>query len=86
MLSYIRSLGPSDLLALRDLTWKLAMLLALTRPSNLAKLDLKFRHFTPEGVVFQEISLAKQSRAGKPRAEFFSVALYDTVLCPKATL
>ena len=65
------------------------MLLALTRPSrsaDLAKLDLRFRWFTPEGVAFQEAGLAKQSRAGKPRAEFFFTAFIDYVLYPRATL
>ena len=65
------------------------MLLALIRPSrsaNLAKLDLRFRQFTSEGVVFQEAGLAKQSRTGKPRAEFFFPAFTDSVLCPRATL
>ena len=89
VLDYIRSQGSSDSLPLRDLTWKLAMLLALTRPSrsaDLVKLDLRFRRFTPEGVVFQEAGLAKQSRSGKPRAKFFFPAFTDRVLCPRATL
>ena len=74
VLNYIESLGSSESLSLRDLSWKLAMLLALTRPSrsaDLVKLDLRFRRYSPEGVTFQEAGLAKQSRAGKPRAEFF---------------
>ena len=89
VLDYIKSLGPSDSLTLQDLTWKLAMLLALTRPSrsaDLVKLDLRFRKFSPEGVAFKEAGLAKQSRAGKPRAEFFFPAFTDPVLCPRATL
>ena len=50
------------------------MILALTRSSrsaDLVRLDLQYRRHTPEGVVFQEPGLAKQSRQGKPRAEFF---------------
>jgi hypothetical protein len=84
-----QSLGPSGTLPLKYLAWKLAMLLALTRPSrsaDLAKLDLRFRRITPEGVTFQENGLAKQARAGKPRAEFFFPAFEDPLLCPKETL
>ena len=36
--------------------------------------------------MFQEAGLAKQSRSGKPRAEFFFPAFTDRVLCPRATL
>ena len=89
VLNYIESLGSSESLSLRDLSWKLAMLLALTRPSrsaDLVKLDLRFRRYSPEGVTFQEAGLAKQSRAGKPRAEFFFPAFESRELCPKATL
>ena len=74
IINYIESLGESDSLSLQILTWKLAMILALTRPSrsaDLVMLDLQYRRHTPEGVVFQEAGLAKQSRQGKPRAEFF---------------
>ena len=61
VLDVIVSLGPSENLSLRDLTWKLAMLLALTglsKSAGLAKLDLRFKQITPEGVVFQEMGLA----------------------------
>ena len=71
VLNYIDSLGESDSLSLQVFTWKLAMILALTRPSrsaDLVRLDLQYRRHTPEGVVFQEPGLAKQSRQGKPRA------------------
>ena len=74
VLNYIEAMGPSESLSLQELTWKLAMILALTRPSrsaDLVKLDLRYRRVSPEGVVFQDVGLAKQSRAGKPRAEFF---------------
>ena len=50
------------------------------------KLDLRYRRISPEGVVFQDVGLGKQSRAGKPRAEFFFPAFENTVLCPKKTL
>ena len=50
------------------------MLLALTRLSrsaDLVKLGLQFRRYLPEGVTFQDAGVDKQSRAGRPRAEFF---------------
>ena len=71
---FLVSQDPSESLTLRDLPCKLATLLALTRPSrsaDLAKLDLTFRRITPERVAFQLAGLAKQSKARKPRAEFF---------------
>ena len=40
---------------------------------------------TPEGVVFQDAGLAKQSRVGKPRADFFP-AFENVALCPMAIL
>ena len=86
VMNFLVSQGPSDNLTLRHLSWKLAMLLALirlSRSADLAKLDLRFRRVTPEGVVFQEAGLAKQSRAGKPRAEFFFPAFEDPVCAPR---
>ena len=47
--NYIDSLGESDALSLQSLSWKLAMILALTRPSrsaDLAMLDLRYRRYT----------------------------------------
>ena len=89
VLSYILYLGPSESLPLWDISWKLAMILALTRSSSsadLVKLDLRFRRFSPEGVIFQDAGLAKQSRVGKPRAEFFFPAFENATLCPVMTL
>ena len=62
---YIDSLGPNSEITLSDLTHKLTMLLALTRPSrsaDLANLNLQFRKYSPEGVTFAPTKLAKQSR------------------------
>ena len=59
VLDYLVTLGPSEALAL---AWK------LTRPSrsaDMAKLDLRYRHITPDGVVFLHSGLA---RAGRPIA------------------
>ena len=64
VLSWLKSIGPSESLSLRDLTIKTTMLLALTRPcrgADLAALDLTNRKYIPEGVVFSPSHLSKQS-------------------------
>ena len=71
---YIDLLGENESLTLATLTHKTLMLLALTRPSrsaDLSQLDLKYRRYLPEGVTFQPVKLAKQSRASKPMVEVF---------------
>ena len=48
-------MGVNDKLSLHDLSYKVVMLLALTRPSrsaDLVGLDLRFRRYLPEGVSF----------------------------------
>ena len=65
VLQYLKSLGPTADLTLKQLTHKLVMLLALTRPSrsaDLSSLSLARRRFSPEGVTFLPATLAKQSR------------------------
>jgi len=55
VLQYLEGLRPSTSLSLKLLTFKLVMLLALTRPSrsaDLASLCLDRRQYKPEGVVF----------------------------------
>ena len=90
VLDYLESMGETESLSLRDLTLKLAMLMALTRPSrssDLAALDLHFRHYLPEGVSFQPVKLAKQSRQGKTQADFFFPSFpHNRRLCPQETL
>ena len=89
VLNYIESLGTTESLSLRDLTSKLVMILALTRPScsaDLVKLDLRFRRYSLEGVVFQDAGLAKQSKVRKPGGKFFFPAFENVDLCPMVTL
>ena len=90
VLSYILSLGKNDSLSLKQLSWKMAMLMALTHPSrsaDLSQLSLSGRQFKPDGVVFIPGSLAKQSRQGKQITEFFFPSFpYDPALCPVVTL
>ena len=66
------------------------MLLALTRPTrsvDLSMLSISARQHRPNGVAFLPDGLAKQSRQGKPLAEFFFPSLPDnSTLCPVTTL
>ena len=90
--NHIESLGDNqDLdLTLADLTLKVVALLALTRPSrsvDLTNLDIRFRHFCPEGVTFHAAKLAKQSRQTKPVKEFFFPKFeQNKKLCPVLAL
>ena len=90
VLAYLKSLGRNECLSLKQLTWKTTILLALTRPSrsaDLSNLDITGRQYRPEGVAFLPCTLAKQSRQGKPIAEFFFPSFpHDTKLCPVMTL
>ena len=89
VLNYQDSLGDNDTLSLKQLTWKVTMLLALTRPSqstDLSLLDIAARQYTPNGVTFLPSCLAKQSRQGKPISEFFfSTFPTNSRLCPVPT-
>ena len=86
ILQYLRTLGPTAYLTLKQLTYQLA----LTRPScsaDLSSLSLARRHFSPEGVTFFPAILAKQSRQGRLLAEFFFPSFSpDESLCPVHTL
>ena len=88
--AYIRTNGDNKSLSLQDLSHKLAMLMALTRPSrsaDLAKLDLQFRSYSVEGVIFQPNALSKQSRQQKHGTEFFFPCYpAEDLLCPVLAL
>ena len=88
--NHIVSLGDNQNLAFADVTLKLVMLLALTRPSrsmDLTNLDIRFRHYSSEGVTFQSAKLAKQSRQTKPVRDFFFPKFeQNKKLCPVLTL
>ena len=88
--AYIRSKGENKSLSLQDLSHKLTMLMALTRPSrsaDLAQLDLSHRTYSVEGVTFQPTTLSKQSRQQKHGTEFyFPCYPQDELLCPVTTL
>ena len=90
VLTFIEGLGPSRDLSLRDLSLKLAMLLALTRPSrsaDLCQLKVTRRRYTPDGVIFAPAELAKQSRPGRVLVNFFFPSFRNNeLLCPVHTL
>jgi len=74
VLRHIQKWGENDSMSLRQLTLKLVMLMALTRPArsvDLSKLDISNRFFTASGVLFKSQHLSKQSRPSKPLADFF---------------
>ena len=74
VLDFIESLGDSTSLPLKILWWKMAFLLAITWPSrsaDLSQLDSTRKQCRWKGVAFLPGNLAKQSRQGKPIAEFF---------------
>ena len=71
MLLYLSNLGSNDSLSLKLLTQKLAILLALVlghRYSDLVRLSLDGRTYTPEGVVLPCKGLAKQTRPGNEKS------------------
>ena len=90
VLDYLEGLGTNTSLSLKQLSHKLCMLLALTRPpqsADLAALQIDRCRFNPEGVTFLPATLAKQSRQGKTLREyFFPSFLHNRELCPVTTL
>ena len=84
----MQSLGPSEHLSLKNLSLKLVVLMALTsanRSSDLHALDLKFRRYTPEGVIFVLPTLTKTRRSGCLK-EYFYCKFNEENLCPVHTL
>jgi len=90
VLNYIESLGDNENLSLKLLSFKLTMLLALTRPSrsaDLSQLCVLRRVYKSDGVYFYPQTLAKQSRQSSKIATFFFPSLSDNpILCPVTTL
>lgn len=69
VLKFLNSLPCNDNLSLKDLTYKLAILIALVsadRGQSIAFLDLKFLKILPSKAVFVIKKLTKTSRPGKP--------------------
>ena len=89
--AYLESLGENHQMHnINDLSHKLVMLMALTRPSrsaDLVGLNVEYMRYSPEGVTFTPTRLAKQSRQTKKIAEFFFPAFSaNDRLCPVTTL
>lgn len=82
---YLKGLGENSSLTLKQLSQKLALLMALveaSRVSELQALDLRYRSYRPEGVVFQLPTLGKKRVAGAPPKEvFFGAFPDDSHLC-----
>ena len=74
VLSWIKDQGENKDLSLKELSGKLALLMALVsanRTSELQALDLRFKYFSPEGVLFKLASLTKKRKAGALLKECF---------------
>lgn len=90
VLEYVRSQGCNLALTLRQLTLKLAMLLALANASRSSEIHaLSTQHMVRStgGVKFLLNKLTKTDRPGKPTSELcYSRFLDDPLICPVETL
>ena len=89
VLSHIRSLGTNDTLPMKELTHKLATILALanaSRSSEIHALDVKYMTVSHTGVTFTLKKLTKSSRPGKQCSLFYPSLQQDPLLCPVLTL
>ena len=90
VLDYLISLGNNYDLSLKQLTWKTAMLLALTRLSrsaDLSHLDIVWKQYKPDGAMFLSSALAKSPCQGKEIPGFFFPSFPDNIyLCSVRTL
>ena len=86
---HIKAMLPSEKLPLKELSWKLVTLLAITnadRASDLKLLDLNFRVFTSEGVRFEVAGLSKTCRSGPPREVVYGRFASSPSIRPVSTL
>ena len=85
VLSFLKTWAPAEKLALKQLTLKLETLAALTsaaRSSSVHKMDLRFRQFKSNGVLFKIPELTKCSGPKRPLKELFLVSFPpDRRLC-----
>jgi len=85
VVDYVARLGENKDLSLKDLSSKLLILMALTCAScvsELQALDLHFRHYKPNGVLFKLATLTKECQLGAPLKEiFFAPFTQDSNLC-----
>ena len=85
VIRYLQSMGDNETLLLKQLSQKLALLMALvdaSRVSELQALDLRYRTYRPEGVVFQLPTLSKKRVMGAPPKQMvFGAFPEDSRLC-----
>ena len=84
VIQFIAGMGENTNLSMRKLSQKLALLMALvvaSRTSELQALDLRFRVYRPNGVLFRLMGITKTQRAGAPPKERFFGAFSDKRLC-----
>ena len=85
VLSFLKTWAPAEKLTLKQLTLKLVTLAALTsaaRSSSVHKMDLRFRQFKSNGVLFKIPELTKCSGSKRPLKELFLVSFPpDRRLC-----
>ena len=89
ILTYLSNLPANEDLSFQSLTHKVAMLMALSnadRCSDLVALDLNFRSFQPDGVLFIIPGLTKSRRSGPPIKAFYPSFTEDPKLCPVKAL
>ena len=82
---HLKALGENSSLTFKQLSQKLALLMALvgaSRVSELQALDLRYHSYRPEGVVFQFPTLGKKRVVGAPPKEvLFGAFPDDSCLC-----
>ena len=85
VIQYFSSVGDNAALLLKQLSHKLATLMALVganQVSELQALDLRFRLYRPDGIHFQLPSLGKKRTVGAPpRQVIFEAFPMDKRLC-----
>ena len=85
VIRYLKTMGENDTLSLKQLSQKLALLMALvdaSRISELQALDLRYRSYRPEGVVFHMPTLSKKRIVGAPpKQDMFGAFPGDSRLC-----
>ena len=88
VLDFLKRKGDSESLSIKDLTLKLAMLLALLNAdsaSDLCALDVRYLSLTRNGAEFQLVTLTKSARPDRHLSSFYAV-FQDKTVCPVTTL
>ena len=85
VLDFLKTWSPAESLSLKQLTLKLVMLAALitaARSSSVNKMNLCFRYFKPDGVLFKVPGLTKCAGLKRPLQNLFLASFpLDTRLC-----